>query len=269
MLLIFMHFGRNLSYPFGYAGAAITRNKYFMKKFGMGLIVLIAIIAGALFWLRDNLDGLVRNAIIEYGSEMTQAKVSVGSVKIDAVNGECTISDFIVGNPKGFSTPYAFKVDAFTLALDLASITDSVVVIRKIAIIAPEVIYEKGDVMTNFDAIQKNIADYIGPSSHESSPGKKLIVEEFKMRDSKAQATAAFMDNKTVTADLPDLTMRNIGKAEGGITPGELGQRIAGAMEKQLLKAVSFDKLGKAAQQAGEAISDAAGGAADKIKGLF
>jgi len=240
-----------------------------MKKIGIGLIILMAIIAGALYWLRDNLDGLVRTAIIEYGSAMTQAKVSVGSVKIDAVNGECVISDFVVGNPKGFKTPYAFKVDQFALALDPASITDHVIVVRKIAIIAPEVIYEKGDHMTNFDAIQKNIADYVGPSSQESSPGKKLIVEEFIMHDSRAQATAAFMEDKTVTTELPDLTMRNIGKAEGGITSGELGQRIANAMEKQLLKAVSFDKLGKAAQQAGAAIGDVAGGAADKIKGLF
>jgi hypothetical protein len=123
--------------------------------------------------------------------------------------------------------------------------------------------------MTNFDAIQKNIADYIGPSDSEPSPGKKLIVVEFKMRNSTAQATAAFMDGETVTVALPHLTKRNIGKAEGGITPGELGQRIAGAMEKQLLKAVSFDQLGKAAQQAGNAIGDAAGGAADQLKSLF
>ena len=195
--------------------------------------------------------------------------MSVGSVKIDAVNGECIISNFVVGNPKGFNTPYALKVDEFTVALDPASITDDVITIRKIAILAPEVIYEKGSRMTNFDAIQKNIADYVGPSDSEPSPGKKLIVEEFKMRDSKAQATAPFMDGESVTVILPNLTKRNIGKAEGGITPGELGQRIAGAMQKQLLKAVSFDQLGKAAEQAGSAIGDAAGGAVDQIKSLF
>jgi hypothetical protein len=240
-----------------------------MKKIGLGLLVLFVIIAGALFWLRDNLDGLVRDAIVEYGSEMTQAKVSVGNVKIDAVNGECVISNFVVGNPTGFKTPYAFKVDEFTVALDPASITDDVITVRKIAIIAPEVIYEKGARMTNFDAIQKNIAEYLGPSDSEPAPGKKLIVEEFKMLDSKAQATAEFMDGETVTVALPNLTKRNIGKAEGGITPGELGQRIAGAMERQLLKAVSFDQLGKAARQAGGAIGDAAGDAMDGLKSLF
>jgi hypothetical protein len=240
-----------------------------MKKIAIGLVVLISIIATALFWLRNNLDGLVRAAIVEYGSEMTQAKVSVGNVKIDAINGECVISNFVVGNPKGFKTPYAFKVDEFTVALDPASITEEVIRIRKIAIIAPEVIYEKGTRMTNFDAIQKNIEDYVGPSDSEPTPGKKLIVEEFKLLDSKAQATAAFMGGETVTVALPNLTKRNIGKAEGGIPPGELGQRIAEAMEKQLLKAVSFDKLSKTAQQAGNAIGNAAGGAVNQLKSFF
>ena len=240
-----------------------------MKKVGIALLVIIAVIAGALYWLRNNLDGLVRDAIAQYGSEMTQAKVSVGSVKIDAVNGEGIISDFEIGNPQGFKTPYAFKVKEFTVAIDPATLTGNVITVKKIAIVAPDVIYEKGDNMTNFDAIQKNIADYLGPSEQTSSEGKKLIVEEFKLRDAKAQAAAAFMDGKTVDVDLPDLTMRNIGKKEGGITPGELGQRIAGAMKKQLSGAISFDKLGKAAQQAGEAIGGAASDAADKIKNLF
>ncbi len=236
-----------------------------MKKVGIALVVFIAVVAGALYWLSNNLDSLVRDAIAKYGSEMTQAKVSVGSVKIDAVNGEGIISDFEIGNPQGFKTPYAFKVKEFTVAIDPATLTGNVITIKKIAIIAPDVIYEKGDSMTNFDAIQKNIAEYLGPSEE----GKKLIVDEFKLRDAKAQAAAAFMDGKTVDVDLPDLTMRNIGKKEGGITPGELGQRIAGAMKKQLAGAISFDKLGKAAQQAGEAIGEAAGSAADKIKSLF
>ena len=154
-----------------------------MKKFGIALFILITLITGMLFWLRDNLDGLVRDAIVKYGGQMTQAKVSIGNLKIDAVNGECVISDFIVGNPKGFKTPYAFKVDKFTVALDPATIADDVVTIRKIAILEPEVIYEKGDGMTNFDAIQKNIADYMGPSDSAPSASKKLIVEEFAMID--------------------------------------------------------------------------------------
>lgn len=245
-----------------------------MKKLGIVVIAVVAIIAAGLFWLRGNLDGLVRDAIAKYGSEMTQAQVSVGGVKISATDGQGVISDLVVGNPKGFKTAHAFAVKEFTVAVDPASLTGDVITVRKIAIVAPNVVYEKGDAMTNFDAIQKNIADYLGPSDGKSSQGgKKLIVEELTVTGAKAKAAAPFMDGQTMTVDLPDISLHNMGKSKGGITPGELGKEIAGALQKQLSNAVNFDKLGKAiSEKAGatvESAKKAAGSATDKIKDLF
>ena len=82
------------------------------------------------------------------------------------------------------------------------------------------------------------------------------------MRDAKAQASAAFMNGKTVAVPLPDIALHNLGKAKGGITPGELGQEITSALKAKLATAVSFDRLLKSG---GEAL-DKAGA---KIKGLF
>jgi hypothetical protein len=70
------------------------------------------------------------------------------------------------------------------------------------------------------------------------------------------------MDGKTVSVPLPDITLHNLGKAKGGIPPGELGQEIAGALKQMLSSAVSFDGLAKSAGQS----LDKAGAA---IKGLF
>ena len=61
---------------------------------------------------------------------------------------------------------------------------------------------------------------------------------------------------------LPDLQLRDVGKAEGGLTPAQLGQRIAAAMEKRLTAAVSFDKL---LQSVGGALNRAG----DALQGLF
>ena len=132
---------------------------------------------------------------------------------------------------------------------------------RRIAIASPDLIYEKGDAITNFDAIQKHIAEYLGPSGSKEG-GKKLIVEVLTIRHATAQASAAFMGGKTVTVALPDITLRDVGKAKGGLTPGELGGEIARAIKGRLATAVSFDALGKSA---GKAL-DQTGSA---IKGLF
>jgi hypothetical protein len=232
-----------------------------MKIIAAVLVILATIVGAAVFWLSGNMDTLVKTAIGDYGSAMTQARVSVDAVKIAPADGKGTISNLVIGNPAGFKTAHAIKVGQIDVDIDIASVARDVIVIRRIAINAPDVIYEKGDTMTNFDAIQKNIASYLGPADGKKE-GKKLIVEEFTIRDAKAQASAAFMNGKTVNVPLPDITLKNLGKAKGGISPGELGQEIAGALKAKLTGAVSFDRLMKST---GEALEKAG----TAIKGLF
>lgn len=231
-----------------------------MKKFAAALLLLAVVAAGAIFWLRGNLDGLVKDAIEKYGSDMTQARVKVASVEISAADGRGVIRGLSIGNPAGFRTPRALKVAEIEVAIDLASLAGDVVTIRKIAIVAPDVIYEKGEVGTNFDAIQKNIAAYVGPSKQEG--GKKLIVTEFAMRGATGQASAPFMNGKTVVVALPDIVLHDLGKSKGGMTPGELGQAIAAAIKQRLSSEVSFDRLAKSASHGLESAGKA-------IKGLF
>ena len=232
-----------------------------MKILAAVLVILATIIGAAMFWLSGNMDSLMKTAVGDYGSAMTQAKVSVDAVKISPADGKGTISNLLIGNPAGFKTAYAIKVGQIDVDIDVASVARDVIVIRRIAINAPDVIYEKADAMTNFDAIQKNIASYLGPADSKKE-GKKLIVEELTIRDAKAQASAAFMNGKTVNVSLPDITLKNLGKAKGGISPGELGQEIAGALKAKLTSAVSFDRLMKST---GEALEKAG----SAVKGLF
>ncbi|MDZ7921236.1 hypothetical protein [Rhodoferax sp.] len=222
-------------------------------------ILLLLLIVGGAIWLHGNLDGLVQSAISKYGTAMTGATVKVSAVKLKAANGHGTLKGLLVGNPAGFKTPYAVKADTIELEVDVASLTKDVVLVKKIAVIAPEVIYEKGDAITNVDAIQKNIAQYLGPSTN-TGPGKKLIVQEFVIRGAKAQVSASFLNGQTVSVALPDIALRDLGKAKGGLTPGELGLEVANALEKRLLSSVNMGALaksvGSALDKAGNAIKD-------------
>lgn len=229
-----------------------------MKKIILSLVALLLLaIAGGAYWLHGNLDHLVKSAIGNYGSAMTGAKVKVEKVDIRPTDGRGTLEGLQIGNPPGFKSPYALKVGTVELEVELSTLTQDVVVIRKIAVNAPDVIYEKADAMTNFDAIQKNIEKYLGPSSKDSK-ARKLIVTEFIIRGAKAHATAPFVGDKTIDAELPDLHLRDLGKAKGGLTPGELGQEVANALEQRLMASLSFDRLmksiGSALEKTGKTI---------------
>ena len=236
-----------------------------MKKVIYLLIALILIAAGVgVYWLRGNLDGLVAQAIHDYGSAMAQASVKVDKVHIQTSDGHGKLLGLFIGNPKGFQTPHALTAAQVDLEVDVRTLASDVIVIRKIAIVAPDVIYEKGDAMTNFDALQKNIAQYLGPQKKPKAgeKEKRFIVQEFIVQDAKAQASAAFMDGKTVSIPLPNIHLRDLGKAKGGATAGELAQEMTAALKSKLSGAFSFDKL---MHSAGNAL-DKAGKA---IKGLF
>ncbi|HMX15492.1 MAG TPA: hypothetical protein PK375_01240 [Rhodocyclaceae bacterium] len=232
-----------------------------MKKLGIAAIVLGIVAVAAFFWLRGNLDSLVKDAIEKYGSEMAGVPVRVASVEIKPGNGIGVIRGLSVGNPAGFKTPHALKVGEVQLEIDVNTLVGEVVTIRRIVVVAPDVIYEKGETATNFDAIQKHVAEHSGPSK-SSEGGKKLIVDLFAVRDAKAQASAAFMDGKTVAVSLPDITLHDIGRAKGGITPGELGQEITKAMKQRLAASISFDQLLKSAGKGLDKATEA-------VKGLF
>lgn len=225
-----------------------------LKKILIALAILVLLIGGALFWLRGSLDGMVKDGIERYGSAMTGASVKVGAVEIHTTDGQGIIRDLVIGNPGGFKTQHALKVDRIEVVVDISTLAKDVIVIRKIDIAAPGVIYEKGEAMTNFDAIQKNIADYLGPAKSDDKNGKRLIVEQLLIRDAKAEASAPILAGKTVAVPLPDIALNDIGKAKGGVTPGELGQTIAAALKQKLTAGFSFDKIGKGLEQVGGAI---------------
>jgi len=235
-----------------------------MKKLliGIGAVVFIGTIAvgAGLWWLSGNVDRLVKEAIERYGSEMVGAKVAVGSVELRA-SGEGVVKNLVIENPKGFRTPHAAKVGQLEVAIDLPSLASDVIRIKRTSIVGPDLIYERGDAMTNIDTIQKNINAYLGPSKG-SSNGPKLIVDQLTIRQARARASAAFLAGKTVEVALPDLTLRDIGKARGGVPPGELGRVIVNAMEKQLTASISFDRLKSA-------VGGTVDSASKAVRGLF
>jgi hypothetical protein len=212
------------------------------------------------FWLSGNIDGLIKTRHRKLRQRHDAGQGRVDEVKISPPTARARSATSSSAIRRASGQRHAMKIGRIDVDIDIASVTRDVIVIRRIAIIAPELNYELGSAMTNFDAIQKNIASYLGSADNKKKGGQKLIVEELTIRQAKAQASAALMGSKTVSVVLPDITLRNLGKARGGLTPGELGQQVAAAVTTKLAGAVNFEKLLQ---------SGAAAKAGSAIKGLF
>ncbi len=235
-----------------------------MKKILLLLLLLAVLVAAALFWLSRNMDSLVKQGIERYGSAMTQAQVSVGAVNISPSDGKGSLRDLSVGNPAGFKTTHALKAALVEIEIDVSTLTKDVLVIRRIVIEAPDVIYEKGATLTNFEAIAQHIASSVSSTQAKSDKagGKRFIVEHLSVHNAKAQASAAFMNGKTMALTLPDIDLKNLGRAQGGLRADELAGAVVAALRAKLSMAANFDNLLKSS---GEALDQLG----STVKGLF
>jgi hypothetical protein len=232
-----------------------------MKTRNVALIVvlLVALAAGGgAWWFMRSLDGLVKRAIHKWGPQITGVSVKVDSVKIELAAGKGTIRGLVIGNPKGYAAPHALKVGELSLTLDPATVTKDVIVVKELMIASPDVVYERGPGGDNLSVIQKNadawVAKTAGPKKADAGPGKKFIVENLYLRSGRAHF------GTTVSAAVPDMHLRDIGKKSNGATAGDVVKQVWGALARSVTS-VAAGVLG--------AVKDGAKSAGDAVKKLF
>lgn len=210
-----------------------------MKKIIAILAVLAVAVVAGYFMLDNPVGRLVKLAVEKFGPEMTQATVRVSSVNIAATDGKGQIDGLLLGNPRGFKTDYALKAGTVQIELEPASIAKDVVVIHKVLIDAPSIIYEKGDHGSNFDAIQHNVEQYLGAGGGKDKKaegdggGKKLIIDSFVIRNAKVNY------NDTVDLSLPDIELHGIGRKSGGATSAQVVKAIVAELNSKLMLALA------------------------------
>jgi len=261
-----------------------------MKKgilIGGGFAVL-AVAAVVFFW--SNVGSIIKAAVEKYGSEITQARVTLEGADVSATSGEGSLKGLVVGNPAGFKTDSAFRLGAVSLKVDTGTITSDTIVIKEVVIQAPEVTYELAAGGSNLDVLKRNVDAFTAKMGGGSSPaassdggGKKLIIENLYVRDGRVDVSAAFLQGRKMGAALPTIHLKDIGKEKQGAGPGEVAEKVIAAITGAAGKAVgtlNLDDLAKAAGQqldavkgqaagATEALKEGAAGATDALKGLL
>jgi hypothetical protein len=248
-----------------------------VKKLAQALaLLLLALVAGG-WWLYESRDELLARAIRNYGPEVTGVSVKLGEVHLSPLDGAATLHRLEIGNPAGFKTPHALVVDQFRVQLDAASLTKDVIHIVDVTILQPEVGYEHASGSSNLDVIQHHIEAYVaahGPAGPSGSFGgangsqtrkTRVVIDQFNMLGAKAQVSADLLRGKVVTVVVPDIHLRDIGRAAGGVPPAEAAAQIADAIRQRTTQAVvplHLDGVVGGFKKGASAL-------VDKVKGFF
>jgi len=248
-----------------------------MRKILIGVAVLVVVIIGAIVYLASNLDGLVKTAIEQIGSKVAGVQVSVSKVSISIKEGKGTIEGLTVANPKGFTTSKAISLGTISIVIDPGSVTKTPVTIKDISIAAPEVTYEiSGQGGSNIDAIKKNVDSYVASTGgsgvkdkteapkKDGAEGTNLVIDKLSIIGGKV-ALATPIPGAAASAKLGDITLKDIGKSKGGVSPAELATQLLDSISNSAIKGASNLGLGAVT----DALKDKAGGATDQLKGLL
>ena len=210
------------------------------------VLVVLAVLAGigvlGALLAYNSLDLIVRAALEHWGPDVTGVKVDVAGVEISPRDGRGRITGLDVGNPAGFSGKRAVRFGEVRLDIDPATVTSGVVHVRSLAVESTQVTYERGDKVTNLDAIQRNVEAY-AKRSESQGEGKglagtdikrKFVIDRLTIRKARVVMTTRGLGGQGIAFDLPDVELRDLGKRQGGLTASQVAAVVAATLQQKI-----------------------------------
>ncbi|MBF0246566.1 MAG: hypothetical protein HQL36_00615, partial [Alphaproteobacteria bacterium] len=178
-----------------------------LKKLVIAFGVLIVAVVVGVYYLLQNVGGIVETVIEDQGTKATQVPVELAGVDVDLGNFAAGLRGLTVGNPAGFKTERALSLGEISVKIG-QDMNPNLIIIDEVMVRAPEVTYEIGSGGSNIDAIQKNVENYVkamtgpaqgggssAPSSGDAAgggeQGPKVMIRDFYIKDGKVNVSAS------------------------------------------------------------------------------
>ena len=189
---------------------------------GVAAALVVAIVAVLL--ILGRLDRDVASAIEEYGSATTGTDVSVGGVDIAVTKGRGEIDRLTIGNPQGFSTDYAVRLNNVRLAVALSSLTSKVPIVSEAVVDGAQFnVEQRGDV-TNLTSIKHHMTQAEEPATTTPEEEGRIAIDRFRLTNASVTLTSELL-KRPETIELEDVVVQGIGR-NGGATYGEATEAV-------------------------------------------
>jgi len=240
--------------------------KKWVKITGAVFAVVVILFAVALW----NLGPIIKLAVNMYGQDITRTDVHLSKVDVSLLSAKAEIKKLFIGNPVRFKSTKAISIKSIFIDMDEKSLLEDPIIIDRIEIVAPVIIYEKTKRTDNFQAILNNIKNRFGPEkvpekkstneperiSEGKARGKKIIIKELIVRDGKIKTAAPVLGGKVITTKLPDIHLRNIGREGGGRSPGQALNDIGAILYTKIIASVIRNTLDSQIRRIGSTLDE-------------
>jgi uncharacterized protein involved in outer membrane biogenesis len=209
-----------------------------MKRTGkvlLGLVlVVLLLVAGALYYVSANLNSIVASIIAKEGSEATQTNVTVGRVDIDIRGGTGRIANLRVANPQPFSDDAAISFSEFTIRMDPMAVTSDPIVIGEISVDGAEILMEQSTDGNNLRALQQALGRQ-ATAEADAEQGPEIIIERFTLGESRVRIRVPQL-NESREVTVPEVIVSDIGRASNGATASEVARQVLDPIIRRALE---------------------------------
>jgi len=256
------------------------REQVAMKKLLIAVGVLVLLVVVAVVVVASQAGSLIKDGVESYGPDITGTSVTLSGVDVSLLSGSASINDLVIGNPKGFKSSEAFRVDEVSVKLDVGSLFSEQIRIEKILIDGAELTYEQLNKTSNIDALKRNVERNTGASGGGSDTGDssasdvQLVIDDLYINATQVNASVSVLGkNEQKSITIPDIHLKDLGKGGDG-SVAAIVDEVVSLVTKAATKAV-VNELGKRKVQEaidkkkGEALQKLDEKLGDKLKDLF
>lgn len=251
----------------------------------IGGIVAI-VIATVVLILLCNINTIVKKGVEKAGTMILKAPVTLDRVKISFFSGSGMLEGFTIGNPEGYKTDYAFKINKLNVKLDVGSVTSDKIHIKNIFIDSPKIVYEGSLAESNIKQLQNNAMAFTGTGGSDNgesgvgenpdqdlnpgAKGKKLQIDHIKIQNGTISVSIGILKGKKLTIPLPTIELKDIGK-EKDANISDVLEEILGSINKVVIPSIKsgVTNFEKTLKGKGGNVKEGIQKGIDKIKGLF
>ncbi|MBC2714441.1 MAG: hypothetical protein HF978_03945 [Desulfobacteraceae bacterium] len=249
-----------------------------MKKWLISVLCVILLVVIALLVVIFNLGSVVKTAINTYGPDITKTEMRLDKADVSIFKAQVRLENFVLGNPKGFSSPNAITVGSVLVDVDETTLTKDTVIIDRIVVLQPEITYEIKGTADNFRSIIDNLKKPKEPESTgekdkaDKKDGKKVVIRDLILKDIKVITAAAIAGGDISTTMISEVHLKNIGQKQNGV---DMAQALLIVLNELYGQIISPDVFGvlkneiKGLEDELEGVQKEIKSLGSQLKGLF
>lgn len=218
---------------------------------------------------------IAKGAIQNVGPLVTGVPMKVNAVLFNAFTGKFSIKGLVIGNPEGYTSKHALKLNDFHVDVDMSTLLARKLRIEEIRINGVELNYETNLLNNNLAQIQKNVERLSGgkkandKKESASGGGKPLEIHLIELKDITAWV---IMKGTVVQTPIPVLpvTLHDLGSSPEGVSSAMVINDVLLSLLGSIANTAGIDKAASAiAEGTGKAVKsvgDAAKSSFDFLK---